>query len=90
MKKSLNSIALIIVLILIGINITLFIKGIRLSDDITYYENELGVLKDENDEIEQQIYKLESYTIIASHAAELKYGKYNEPIYSQRPRYALK
>ncbi len=89
MKFSLNSFVLGLIVTLVAINIAIFIKGIRLSDEIHYYEKELSALRQQNVEYEQKIYKMESYTLTASLAAELDYGKYNDPIYNEIPQYAL-
>lgn len=76
--------------ILVIINVTFFVKGIKLADDINYYEKQLKSLSDENTDYEQQIYSLESLSKTASLAAELKFGKYNDPIFTDMPQYALK
>lgn len=90
MKLTINTSIISIIVLLVGINIVLFMHGITLSDEINYYEQELTSIQQENIDYEQEIYKLESYTLTASHAAELKFGKYNEPIYGDIPAYALK
>lgn len=90
MKLTINTIIVGIIILLVGVNITLFMHGITLSDEINYYEEELTTLHQENIDYEQEIYRLESYTLTASNAAELKFGKYNEPIYGDVPAYALK
>lgn len=89
MKLSFNSFILGLIILLVGINITIFVKGISLSNEIHYYEKELSTLRQQNVDYEQKIYKMESYTLTASLAAELDYGKYNDPIYSELPQYAL-
>ncbi len=76
--------------ILVIINVTYFVKGIQLGDEISYYEKELKVLQEENKDYEQEIYALESLSKTASMAAELNYGKYNDPIFTDMPQYALK
>ena len=90
MKLTINTTIIGAIVLLVGLNITLFMHGITLSDEINYYESELTSIEQENIDYEQEIYKLESYTLTASHAAELKFGKYNEPIYGDVPAYALK
>jgi len=90
MKITLNTIIIGSIIILVGLNTALFMRGIQLSNNITNYESELATIQQENIDYEQQIYKLESYTLIASHAAELKFGKFNKPIYGDVPAYALK
>lgn len=75
--------------ILVIVNVTYFIKGIKLGEEISYYEKQMKVLQEENTDYEQQIYALESLSKTASMAAELKYGKYNDPIFTDMPQYAF-
>ena len=89
MKFSINTLIILTIILLIGINVAIFIKGISLSNEIHYYETELSSLKDQNIDFEQEIYKLESHVWTASLAAELEYGRYNDPLYVQSPKYAL-
>ena len=76
--------------ILVIVNVGLFMKGIKLSDEINYYEKELKSLKQKNAEYEFKIYSEDSLTKTASIAAELGYGNYNDPIYSEVPKFAYK
>jgi hypothetical protein len=77
-----------ICLLLVIVNVGFFIRGIKLSDDINYFEKELRTYKQQNTEYEHQIYALESLSKTSSLAAELKYGKYNDPIFSDVTQYA--
>lgn len=90
MKISFNAIIFLTICLLVTVNIAIFVKGIELGKDINYYEKELKNLQQQNIELEQKVYKLESHDLSASYAAELDYGKYNEPIYFQLPAYAFK
>ncbi|KKQ38656.1 MAG: hypothetical protein US54_C0006G0009 [Candidatus Roizmanbacteria bacterium GW2011_GWA2_37_7] len=89
MKLSINTAIVILIIMLIGVNVAIFIKGLKLGNEINYYETELSTMKQQNIEFEQQIYKLESYVWTASLAAELEYGKFNDPVYIQLPKYAF-
>lgn len=89
MKLNWNTGTILVMAALVAVNMTFFIKGIKLSEDINYYENELATLQEHNIDTEQQIYKLESYTRTASLAAELEFGKFHDPIYSETPQYAF-
>lgn len=80
----------IICLCLVAVNVMYFIKGVRLSDEVNYFEKELKVLKQSNVEYEQKIYELESLSKTASLAAQLDYDKFNEPIFIDKPQYAYK
>jgi hypothetical protein len=83
-----NRLVIFASLVLVLVNIGYFIRGIKLSDEINYYEKELKTYKSQNIEFEQHIYALESLSKTASLAAELKYGKYTDPLFSDKPHYA--
>jgi len=89
MKFSPNTAIVCIIVLMVGINIAIFVRGIGLSNEIHYYESELHTLKQQNIEFEQRIYTMSSYTLTASLAAELDYGKYNDPIYQEEQAFAL-
>ena len=88
MKITLNTIITLALLALVVVNITIFVKGVALSDEINYYEKELKQLKQQNVEYEYKIYALESISQTASLAAQLEYGTYNDPVYVEQPQYA--
>lgn len=85
-----NKLFAFICIVLVIINVTFFIKGIQLAEEINYYETELKKLHEQNTEYEQDIYALESLSKTASLAAELQFDKYNDPIFTDMPQYALK
>ena len=89
MKIAVNKVFSVVYIILVIVNVFIFVKGVTLSEDISFYEKELVRLKQENIEIEQKIYALESITKTASMAATLDFDKYNEPIFTDRPQYAF-
>lgn len=88
MRLSVTTSIIGIIILLIGVNVALFIQGLKLGNEINYYETELSTLQQQNIEFEQEIYKLESHIWTASLAAELEYGKYNDPMYTRQPQYA--
>ncbi len=90
MKITANKIFSILCIVLVLVNVYILVKGIALSEDISFYEKELVRLKQENIEFEQKIYALESITKTASMGATLDFGKYNEPIFTDKPQYAFK
>jgi len=90
MKLKLNGIFILIIISLVSINIALFVKGIRLSNEIERYESGIASYKESSSDLEQFIYEFESHSMTASLAAELDYGKFNPPIYSKNPQYALR
>lgn len=85
-----NKIFVVIFVVLVIINVTYFVKGVKLGDEISNYEKELKKLQQQNNDFEQNIYTLESISKTTSVAAELKYGKYNDPLFSDAPQYAYK
>ena len=88
MKLTLNTFISLALVILVGVNIGIFVKGVGLSDEINYYEKELKQLKQQNVEYEYKIYALESISQTASIAAQLDFGTFNDPIYVEQPQYA--
>lgn len=90
MKINFNTSVIVIIVFMVVINIAIFIRGISLSNDIQYFEEEMAQLKDQNTSLQQKIYKASSYEQTASIAAELNYGKYNDPLYDSLSKYALK
>ncbi|OGK46671.1 hypothetical protein A3A93_00155 [Candidatus Roizmanbacteria bacterium RIFCSPLOWO2_01_FULL_38_12] len=90
MKLPVNKIFSALCIVLVVVNIYIFVKGIALGEDVSFYEKELVRLRQENIEVEQNIYTLESITKTASMAATLEFGNYNEPIFIDKPQYALK
>lgn len=88
MKLTLNTFISLSLVILVGVNIGIFVKGVGLSDEINYYEKELKQLKQQNVEYEYKIYALESISQTASIAAQLDFGTFNDPIYVEQPQYA--
>ncbi len=88
MKLTLNTFISLALIILVGVNIGIFVKGVGLSDEINYYEKELKQLKQQNVEYEYKIYALESISQTASIAAQLDYGTFNDPLYVEHPQYA--
>lgn len=76
--------------ILIVSNITLFVKGVNIGNEIYALEKKIAVLQHENTRFETEIFKNQSHIRSASIAAELSFGKFNAPLYSASPKYALK
>lgn len=80
----------VIFLVLAVINIFIFIKGIKLSTEISFYENETNKLHQDNLELEKQAYGFDSLRYAASMAAVLNFTKKAQPIYIENAKYALK
>ncbi len=70
-------------------NVYLFIYGVKLSDEINFYEFKVHELRAENIRLEKKVFKFDSVTYAASLAAELDYTANNsEMIYLNQPGYA--
>ena len=83
----------LIILMFVGLaiaNIGIFISSMQLSDKITYYDKESKRLKQENLDLEQKIYEVNSLQKAASAAAELEFTKKAEPNYLENLGGALK
>ena len=89
MKNQANKVFSVLCILLVIVNVYILVSGVALGENVSFYEKELVRLKQENIEIEQKIYALESITKTASMAATLDFDKYNEPIFTDRPQYAF-
>ncbi len=91
MKKNTTVFAIwIIFFILIGINIFIFLSGMKLSEKINYFETETKRLRTENVDLEKKAYEASSLQHAASVAAQLDFKKKAEPYFLDSLRYALK
>lgn len=83
----------IIVLTFFGLavaNIGIFISSMSLSDKITFYDKETKRLKEENLDLEQKIYEINSLQKAASAAADMDFVKKAQPNYLNNLDVALK
>jgi len=88
MKIKANKIFPVLCVLLVIVNIYIFVTGVALGENVSFYEKEVVRLKQENIEIEQKIYG-QSLTKTALIAAELDFDDYNEPIFTDKPQYAF-
>lgn len=79
----------IIFAILIVTNIFIFVSGIKLSDEISYFEKETRLFHQESVELEKQKSSLSSLQYAASIAATLEFTKKSQPIYLENLPYAM-
>ena len=74
--------------ILLTGNVFIFLNSIKLSDEINHFEKETKNLHQENLNIENKIYEVDSLQYAASMASELDFTQKAEPIYLENLKYA--
>ncbi len=82
------SLGLFILTLMIG-NILVFAKSVHLSDNISHLEKDITVLRKENEELEKKMYVENSLTSLEAVADELGFTKQAEPVYFEKPNYAM-
>jgi hypothetical protein len=70
-------------------NVYVFVSGIKLGDEISYFEGKTREFHRQNLELEKQASTFNSYQYAASMAADLKFVK-KPPQYLESLKYALK
>ncbi len=83
---------LVIWLVFIGLlvcNVFIFLHSIELSDEINHFENEIARLHQENLNLSDKIYEVDSFQHAASLAAQLDFSKKAQPLYLDDLKYAL-
>lgn len=70
-------------------NIFVFLHSIKLSDEINRYEKEIAALHEENLQLSNKIYSVDSLQHAASLAASLNFTKKAQPVYLDDLKYAL-
>lgn len=70
-------------------NVYVFMHGVKLGDEIGFYENEIKKLRKENTQLEQKVYKIDSVTYAASIAAELDYVYSDNALYIDQKGFAF-
>lgn len=78
----------VVFLSLIALNIFVFMNGVKLSDEVYFYEGEISKIKAENIKLEQKVYMVDSVTYAASVAAELDFSKKSETLFLEEVGYA--
>ena len=88
MKTLTKYLILLIFLALIAGNIFVFVYSLNLSDDINHFEKGIEKLHQENLNLENNIYEVDSLQYAASMAAKLDFIKKAEPSYLENLKYA--
>ena len=76
--------------IILVINIFVFVANIYLSEEIKIYDKKINILRQENLDLETRVFKVSSYEMMASMAAQLNFIKKEIPIYLEDLKYAYK
>lgn len=90
MKKISKVFTMSLFLLLIGTNVFIFLSGMKVSEQINFYEIETKKLKQENIDLEKKAYEANSLQHAASVAAQLDFTKKAEPYFLENLRVALK
>lgn len=70
-------------------NIVLFVSGIKLGDEINYFEKEIKVYHQQNVELDKQKSTISSLQYAASIAATLDFTQKSQPLYLDSLQYAM-
>ncbi len=91
MKKyqSLKIISAFVLLILAVVNIYVFVSGLSLQGEMSYYEKETYRIKQENLDFQEKVFEANSLQYAASKAADLEFTRRAEPYNLAKPEFAL-
>ncbi len=89
MKKFGVQLIILVFLALVVVNIGIFVHSIVLGADMNAYELNTQKLHQENLDLENQMYEVDSLSYAASQAAKLNFTQPANPIYLENLKYAL-
>ncbi len=75
--------------VLVVVNIFIFVNSIGLSDNINKFESDTKTLHQENLNLENEVYQIDSLQYAASVAASLNFSQKAQPIFLENLKYAL-
>ncbi|PIY68566.1 hypothetical protein COY90_05285 [Candidatus Roizmanbacteria bacterium CG_4_10_14_0_8_um_filter_39_9] len=78
-----------IFILLAAANIYLFVASMYIGDEINKYESHITALKQENTDLEHEVYEVESLQYAASLSASLHFTKQVQPVYFENMKYAF-
>lgn len=76
--------------LMVAVNIYLFAQGIVVSDNVQRLEIATQKLKNENSELQAQLYKVHSLSNLELIAQDLGFTKKTPPLFLDTPAYALR
>ncbi len=88
MKKIINNLIWVLLLMLVFLNGYTFVRGIQSASDLSQMEQKIVSLRRENRELETKVYEMDSLEYAASRAADLSFIKKVTPIYLETFKYA--
>ena len=80
---------IITLLVLMLGNIFIFTKSVHLSDNISLLEHDIVSLKKENEYLQKKIYAENSIVSLNYSAQQLGFTKQAEPVFFEKPNYAM-
>lgn len=89
MKRSINSLIILMLFGLIAANIFLFYSSIKISDEISVYEQRIQKVHHENINLEKDLARLSSLQYAQKLASNLKFSKISRPSYIEKLVYAF-
>lgn len=82
------SVVVIVLSLMLG-NIVVFAKSVHLSDSISVLEHDITEMRKENENLQKKMYAEDSLTSLAYTAEQLGFTKQAEPIFFEKPNYAM-
>ncbi len=90
MKKIIKSLVAVSFLALIIANLYIFVSGMSLGQQISYFEQETKRLNKENLTLQKKAYEADSLQFAASVAAQLNFAQKAEPYFLENLGFALR
>lgn len=90
MKKTGKILITILFLVMVVANLLIFVSGMNLSQQISYFEQETKRLRRENISLQKKAYEADSLQFAASVAAQLNFAQKAEPYFLENLGFALR
>lgn len=82
------SLVVVVLSLMLG-NIIVFAKSVHLSDSISVLEHDITSTRKENEYLQKKLYAEDSLTSLAYVAEQLGFTKQAEPVFFEKPNYAM-
>lgn len=90
MKRYITYTFSLLFFVLLLVNVFIFVSSIRLSEEINQYEKNTAKLKQKNEDLENQIYRIDSLQHARFVAPQMNFTVVSSPLYLNGLNYALK